>query len=54
MAKARAAGFDPGAEDSWIAATSEIRGMEVLTVNMADFRPMGIACRNPLTDLPRE
>ena len=52
MAKARAAGFDPGAEDSWIAATAEVRGMEVLTFNMADFRPMGIACRNPLTDLP--
>lgn len=52
MAKARAAGFEPDVEDSWIAATSEISGMEVLTFNMADFWPMGIACRNPLTDPP--
>ena len=52
MAVARATGFDPGTEDAWIAATAEIRGLEVLTFNDADFRPMGTPFRNPLTDPP--
>jgi predicted nucleic acid-binding protein len=49
---ARAAGFDPDTEDAWIAATAELHGMEVLTFNEADFRPMRVASRDPLTDLP--
>ena len=52
LAITRAAGFDPDTEDAWIAATAEVHGMEVLTFNEADFRPMGVAFRNPLTDLP--
>ena len=54
MAKARSAGAEPAAEDAWIAATAEIHGMEVLTFNMADFHPMMIACRNPVTGLPAD
>jgi toxin FitB len=49
---ARAAGFDPDTEDAWIAATAELRGMQVLTFNEADFRPMRATFRNPLADLP--
>ena len=49
---ARAAGFDPDTEDAWIAATAELHGMQVLTFNEADFRPMGVAFRNPLINLP--
>ena len=51
---ARAAGFEPDTEDAWIAATAEMHEMQVLTYNEADFRPMGVALRNPLTDLPRD
>ena len=54
MAIARAAGFDPDSEDAWIAATAELHGMEVLTFNEADFRPMRVGYRNPLKDLPPE
>jgi len=49
---ARAAGFDPDTEDALIAATAKVHGMEVLTFNEADFRPMRVASRDPLTDLP--
>ena len=52
MARARAAGYEPSAEDAWIAATAEVHGLEVLTFNMSDFGPMAVTCRNPLTDLP--
>ena len=38
--------------DAWIGATAKVHGLEVLTFNMADFRPMAIACRDPSTDLP--
>lgn len=52
LARSRATGFDPDAEDAWIAATADLRGMTVLTFNEADFRLMGIACINPRTELP--
>jgi predicted nucleic acid-binding protein len=52
LADARAAGFEPDTEDAWIAATADARGMEVLTFNEADFRPMGVSVRNPLKDPP--
>jgi predicted nucleic acid-binding protein len=52
LATARAAGVEPDTTDAWIAATAEVHGLEVLTFNMADFLPMGVACRNPAIDLP--
>ena len=51
LAIARAAGSAPNTEDAWIAATAELHGLLVLTFNDADFRPFGVAFRNPLTDL---
>lgn len=53
MANARAAGAEPDLADALIAATAKVHGMEVLTFNDADFRPMQVAYRNPLTDPPR-
>ena len=52
LATARAAGIEPDTTDAWIAATAVVHGLEVLTLNMADFRPMGIACRDPVADPP--
>ena len=52
LATARAAGVEPDTTDAWIGATAVVHRLEVLTFNMADFRPMGIACRNPMLDLP--
>jgi predicted nucleic acid-binding protein len=52
LATARAAGVEPDTTDAWIGATAKVHGLEVLTFNMADFRPMAIACRDPSTDLP--
>jgi hypothetical protein len=52
LAMARAAGVQPDIEDAWIGASAELRGMTVLTFNDADFRPMGIAVRNPGAELP--
>ena len=52
LATARAAGVEPDTTDAWIGATAKVHGLEVLTFNMADFRPMGIVCRNPMVDLP--
>ena len=52
LATARVAGVEPDTTDAWIGATAHVHGLEVLTFNMADFRPMGIACLNPATDLP--
>ena len=37
---------------AWIAATAKLHGLEVLTFNMADFRPMGITCRDLLAGFP--
>lgn len=52
LATARAAGVEPDTTDAWIGATAKVHALEVLTFNMADFRPMAIACRDPSTDLP--
>jgi toxin FitB len=54
LATARAAGVEPDTTDAWIGATAVVHGLEVLTLNMADFRPMGIACRDPIADPPPE
>jgi hypothetical protein len=52
LAIARAAGSAPNTEDAWIAATAELHGLQVLTFNDADFRPFGVAFRNPQTSPP--
>lgn len=52
LATARAAGVEPDTTDAWIAATAKIHDLEVLTFNLADFRPMAIACRDPVADPP--
>jgi predicted nucleic acid-binding protein len=52
MAIARASGVEPDVSDALIAASAKVHGLEVLTFNMADFRPMGIACRDPLAYPP--
>jgi predicted nucleic acid-binding protein len=52
LATARAADIEPDTMDAWIAATATVHGLEVLTLNMADFRLMGVACRDPVADLP--
>ena len=54
MATARASGVEPDITDAWIAATAKVHGMEVLTFNMADFRPMAVVCRDPSADLPED
>jgi predicted nucleic acid-binding protein len=54
MAAMRAAGAEPDLADALIAATAKVHGMEVLTFNEADFRPMQVACRNPVTDPPTD
>jgi predicted nucleic acid-binding protein len=51
-ATARGSGAAPDISDDLIAATAKMHGLEVLTFNMADFRPTGIACRDPLTNPP--
>lgn len=33
--------------DAWIAATALVHGMTVVTRNVADFQPMGVAVVNP-------
>ena len=33
--------------DGWIAATALVHGMTVVTRNVADFQPMGVAVLNP-------
>ena len=33
--------------DAWIAATALVHGMPVVTRNVADFEPMGVAVLNP-------
>ncbi|WP_428534987.1 type II toxin-antitoxin system VapC family toxin [Rhodopila sp.] len=52
LATARAGGIEPDIADAWIGATGKVHGLEVLTFNLADFRPMGIACRDPVVDPP--
>ncbi len=54
LATARAAGVEPDTTDAWIAATAKIHGLEVLTFTMADFRPMGVSCRDPVVDPPAD
>lgn len=52
MDRARAAGADPGFEDLAIAATAEIHGLTVLTLNERHFQPLGVRYLNPAISLP--
>jgi toxin FitB len=52
LTMAQAAGVEPDIEDAWIAASAELHNMTVLTLNDADFRPMGVAVQNPGEQLP--
>lgn len=54
LAQATAAGRSPGLEDALIAATAARHGLIVLTRNVADFAPMGVAHRDPFTQLPTD
>ncbi|WP_102959512.1 PIN domain-containing protein [Mangrovicella endophytica] len=42
--RARFIGAEPGFPDIAIAATAELHGFTVLTRNIRDFRPLGVAC----------
>jgi predicted nucleic acid-binding protein len=44
---ALAKGYDPGLADTLIAATAEIHALTILTNNIKDFRPLGIAAKTP-------
>lgn len=50
--RARAAGHAPGLSDILIAATADHHGMTVLTRNVRDFAPLGVAFHNPFDALP--
>ncbi len=52
LARARAAGVDPGMEDALVAAAAEARGMVVLTRNLRHFLPMGVTALDPFEALP--
>jgi predicted nucleic acid-binding protein len=54
MALAEAAGRDPVFEDAAIAATAERHGLVVLTRNVRDFLPLGVAHLDPFAALPPE
>ncbi len=42
MARARKRGFSPGVMDTLIAATAEVNGMAVATLNRLDFERLGV------------
>lgn len=50
--RARNAGSNPGFEDVAIAATGSVHGLTILTRNVEDFRPLGVAFLNPFDQLP--
>ena len=52
LARARAAGVDPGMEDALVAAAADARGMVVLTRNLRHFLPMGVTALDPFEALP--
>jgi predicted nucleic acid-binding protein len=45
---------EPAIGDVSIAAAASVHGLEVLTFTRADFRPMGIACRDPPANPPED
>jgi toxin FitB len=52
IAEARANGTEVDAQDAWIAATADLKGMTVLTGNAKRFGPMGVKFVNPFENLP--
>jgi predicted nucleic acid-binding protein len=36
-------------EDAMLAATAQVRGLQMVTRNVADFEALGLACFNPFT-----
>ena len=52
LARAVGQGRSPGMEDALIAATAELRGLVVLTRDLADFEPMGVRATDPFGRLP--
>jgi predicted nucleic acid-binding protein len=52
LATAEASGVQPGFEDAAIAATADHHGLVVLTRNLRHYRPMGVACLDPIAALP--
>jgi predicted nucleic acid-binding protein len=52
LATAQAQGVQPSFEDAAIAATAEHHGLTVLTRNLRHFVPMGVACLDPIVELP--
>jgi predicted nucleic acid-binding protein len=52
MDVARAAGISPGFEDIAIAATAKRHGLTMLTRNVKDFKPLGVAFIDPFERLP--
>jgi toxin FitB len=50
--RARAAGSHPGFADIAIAATAQHHGLVLLTVNVRDFRAIGVPFANPFEALP--
>lgn len=53
MARAATAGFETGAEDALIAATSEVHGLRLISRNARHMEALGADCLDPLADLPR-
>lgn len=52
MERARGRGFTPGFADIAIAATGKAHGLTVLTRNVRDFEPLGVALLDPCDALP--
>lgn len=50
--EAQAQGRHPGFADVSIAALAQHGGLLLLTCNLKHFEPLGVACANPLTELP--
>lgn len=49
---AQAQGRHPGFADVAIAAIAQHAGLLLLTRNLKHFQPLGVACADPLTELP--
>lgn len=49
VARSQAAGRPVGSMDAFIAATAERHGLTLVTRNVSDFEPLGLALANPWT-----
>lgn len=50
LARAEAAGHDPGHEDACLAATAAVHGFTVVTFNARHFQALGVPYRSPTAD----